>query len=121
MVKKRTPIRSSLRKRPRKLSTRRSRIVLSKEDYKALCSTVLARDEWKCRLCKRRSALHCHHIMYRSQGGDDASYNLITLCAGCHDAVHRVYVGLDVVDADRCADGDVAFTYLTEWRPGRLV
>jgi len=69
---------------------RRSRVKLPPEAYKELCFTVFSRDGWKCRCCKRRSGLHCHHIVFRSQGGDDSTENLITLCSTCHDSVHNV-------------------------------
>jgi hypothetical protein len=33
-------------------------------------------------------ALHRHHVRYRSKGGEDATKNLVTLCAYCHAAIH---------------------------------
>jgi 5-methylcytosine-specific restriction endonuclease McrA len=35
---------------------------------------------------KRR--LHAHHILFRAEGGEDALWNLITLCGSCHKALH---------------------------------
>ena len=33
--------------------------------------------------------LQVHHKQLRSQQGADNDLNLITLCAGCHEALHR--------------------------------
>ena len=49
---------------------------------------VCARDGWRCRFCKSRDALHIHHIIYRSQGGEDSLANLVTVCYHHHDMVH---------------------------------
>ena len=57
-------------------------------EYKALTLFVHSRDGWRCRFCHSRNALHAHHIIYRSQGGEDTSGNLITLCAKHHDLIH---------------------------------
>jgi 5-methylcytosine-specific restriction endonuclease McrA len=50
---------------------------------------VLARDNYRCRLCGDTNWLHAHHVRYRSEPGSthDLS-NLITLCAQCHNTVH---------------------------------
>lgn len=46
---------------------------------------VFARDNYTCQVCKKKSkALHAHHIVYRSKGGTDRAYNLITVCTDCH-------------------------------------
>lgn len=36
----------------------------------------------------RHSGLQAHHILRRSQSGDDCSANLCALCAACHRALH---------------------------------
>jgi len=41
----------------------------------------------ECRVCGR-PASHGHHLVYRSQGGDDYEGNIIPLCHVCHDKVH---------------------------------
>lgn len=33
--------------------------------------------------------LQVHHLKLRSRSGDDEEQNLITLCAECHEQVHR--------------------------------
>ena len=47
-------------------------------------------------LCQRPDCLEWvelgtppHHIILKSQGGEDTLENLITLCINCHDKVHR--------------------------------
>ena len=68
---------------------KRSRLKLGKDEYKRLSNAVLHRDKYKCRFCKTRNNLHVHHIVYRSQGGDDVDSNLCVLCDHCHDGIHR--------------------------------
>ena len=41
-----------------------------------------------CTVCERRTGTDPHHVTFRSQGGDDASYNLLWLCRICHDDIH---------------------------------
>lgn len=62
---------------------------LSPEQYQKVCLAVLTRDGWKCRNCGFRQTLHVHHVRYRSHGGEDDVPNLITICAECHDAIHK--------------------------------
>jgi 5-methylcytosine-specific restriction endonuclease McrA len=50
---------------------------------------VLRRDGWRCQSCGAMSHLEVHHRELRSQSGDDAEQNLITLCTRCHAIVHR--------------------------------
>ena len=38
--------------------------------------------------CGYGVSLEVHHIYYRSHGGPDEPWNLITLCRGCHEAAH---------------------------------
>ena len=52
---------------------------------------VLNRDGYTCQCCKGKhkdSKLEVHHIIYRSQGGNDDESNLITLCHTCHKNLH---------------------------------
>jgi hypothetical protein len=89
---------------------------LPPEEYKVLCRWVLDRDHWKCRRCAYRQALHTHHIIYRSAMGEDVSWNLITLCSTCHDAVHsgKLYIVVpegNFVGIGGGADGEVKFVW----------
>ncbi len=51
---------------------------------------ILKRDDFRCRICGRRSTdhvdveLHVHHIRPWAQGGVTEDLNLITLCHTCH-------------------------------------
>jgi HNH endonuclease len=51
---------------------------------------VLDRDEWKCSYpgCNGRRELHVHHIVFRSQGGQNAPWNCTVLCAFHHALLH---------------------------------
>jgi 5-methylcytosine-specific restriction endonuclease McrA len=89
---------------------------LEAEEYKAVCRTVLDRDAWKCRACGFRNGLCCHHIIFRSEMGEDASWNLVTLCVLCHSAVHdyKLFIGCaqgNFVGLGGGADGKLVFTW----------
>ena len=43
----------------------------------------------RCQSCGALANLEVHHRELRSQSGDDAEQNLITLCTRCHSVVHR--------------------------------
>jgi 5-methylcytosine-specific restriction endonuclease McrA len=68
---------------------KRSRLRLDSEPYEELRRQVLRRDGWRCQVCGSRQNLHVHHKQHRSQQGDDDDLNLITLCARCHEHLHR--------------------------------
>lgn len=53
---------------------------------------VLHRDGYKCQSgikVKHNNKLQVHHIIYQSNGGNDAPDNLITLCKDCHSNLHK--------------------------------
>jgi len=64
------------------------RIKLGKEVYRRLMKRVLERDGWRCQKCGALENLQVHHKIKRSQQGDDALANLVTLCVHCHMAEH---------------------------------
>jgi len=68
---------------------RMPRLRLPTAEYRALRNQVLKRDGWRCQLCGDQNNLHVHHINSRSSLGDDTMQNLITLCANCHENLHR--------------------------------
>jgi len=70
------------------LLSKRPRIRLRSEAYKALRREVLKRDGWKCQACGTIAGLEVHHLQRRSQLGDDSASNLITLCSECHRVLH---------------------------------
>lgn len=49
---------------------------------------VRQRDGNRCRWCGTELNLQVHHINYRSQGGPDEDWNLITLCDEHHRLAH---------------------------------
>jgi len=91
---------------------------LDAEAYKALCRSVLDRDEWKCRNpeCGLRNNLHVHHIIFRSELGEDVSWNLVTICSDCHNAVHDYTLYIECAPGNFIgvgggADGELRFTH----------
>jgi hypothetical protein len=36
-----------------------------------------------------------HHVLFRSRGGPDEAWNLVTLCEGCHRLLHEGFVALE--------------------------
>ena len=55
---------------------------------------ILARDGWRCAVPARgaRRNLHDHHIQFRSQGGNNAHGNRVTVCAWHH--LRGIHAGL---------------------------
>ena len=85
-------------------------------EYKKLCRQVLDRDGWRCRnpRCGWRQ-VSVHHIIFRSAGGLDESWNLVCLCELCHSAVHRYELFIECVPPNFAgigggADGIIRFT-----------
>jgi 5-methylcytosine-specific restriction endonuclease McrA len=71
-----------------RIPLKRLRIRLAPELYESLRQRVLRRDGWRCQSCGAMSHLEVHHREFRSQSGDDAEQNLITLCTACHAILH---------------------------------
>lgn len=51
---------------------------------------LLAFEYDECALCGLPGPLHMHHVLYRSQGGDDVRANIVALCQHCHHDIHMV-------------------------------
>ena len=88
------------------------------DEYKALCRRVWDRDGWRCRnpRCLMRNGLHCHHIIFRSEMGPDETWNCVTLCNVCHDAVHNYKLFIACAEGNHVgpgggADQKLVFTY----------
>jgi 5-methylcytosine-specific restriction endonuclease McrA len=64
------------------------RLRLDPECYQILHRSVLERDGWRCQVCGSLANLEVHHVKPRSQLGNDAEENLITLCWICHRQIH---------------------------------
>ena len=72
-----------------RIPSKSSRLRLAPKLYEHLRHQVLRRDGWRCQSCGTLANLKVHHRELRSQSGDDAEQNLITLCTRCHSIVHR--------------------------------
>lgn len=93
---------------------------LPEDEYHALCKAILQRDNWKCRSCGMRSGVCCHHIVFRSQGGEDTPENILVLCSACHDGIHKdvkygQYGLVIVLPAN--ANAEIVFVRRDGWRP----
>jgi 5-methylcytosine-specific restriction endonuclease McrA len=73
---------------------------LEGDAYKELIAKVFQRDKWTCRnpFCQSVRQLTPHHVVRRSQLGNDEIGNIITLCASCHDKVERHELEVEVTD-----------------------
>jgi hypothetical protein len=71
------------------IQARSPRFRLDSESYRELRRQVLVRDGWRCQNCGCMQHLQVHHLKFRSQSGQAEERNLITLCAPCHEGVHR--------------------------------
>jgi len=75
-------------KKPHKQQKKRSIPKKKKVKKKSnLKKRVLMADGF-CQYCGSNNAVSAHHIIFKSQGGDDSLDNLICLCFDCHRAVH---------------------------------
>ncbi len=73
----------------KKILPKEPRRKLDLQHYSALHLQILERDSWRCQACGNMQFLEVHHIQFRSHSGPDAEQNLITLCASCHDKLHK--------------------------------
>ena len=65
---------------------------------------VSARDV-SCRRCGSYYALHHHHILWRSRGGQHTTQNLVLVCAACHRLIHD-----HLLDVSGDADGTLIWS-----------
>ena len=73
----------------KEIPSKNPRLRLDATSYRELHRKVLKRDSWRCQFCSSMQNLQVHHLKFRSQLGGDEEQNLITLCADCHEQVHR--------------------------------
>jgi 5-methylcytosine-specific restriction endonuclease McrA len=95
-----------------RFQTRKARKLARDAHWREVCRLVDLRDGHRCRVCGRWTNPdsltllergHRHHLIYRSAGGPDESWNVATLCPECHDDEHsgkiRLTGNADVRDA----------------------
>lgn len=59
---------------------------------------IAEREKYRCRVCGKKcrygdpiaTRADAHHIIFASAGGPDESWNLVHLCRGCHDLIHKL-------------------------------
>lgn len=56
--------------------------------WQRIARYVRRRDGHRCAKCGRRGMLHVHHKRPVSRGGWHWPWNLVTLCASCHERAH---------------------------------
>lgn len=78
----------TLKERDRARKKARRLLGSSNEAGAELRAAIRERDGHRCRWCGARGGLEVHHILYRSQGGGNEGWNLITLCGACHRKAH---------------------------------
>ncbi|MDH2432298.1 group II intron reverse transcriptase/maturase [Pokkaliibacter sp. MBI-7] len=66
--------------------------MLNKLKYRKQVASLYTQQKGRCALCKepitKETGWHDHHIVYRSQGGDDTLKNRVLLHPVCHAQVH---------------------------------
>ena len=72
-------------KHTKKKSPERSKMEIS---FNRIRPQILNRDGNKCTECGSEKRLNVHHIVKRSEGGDNSRDNLVTLCYKCHTNKH---------------------------------
>jgi phage terminase large subunit GpA-like protein len=91
---------------------------LPTEAYHALVQSILKRDRWRCRACGYRANLAAHHVRFRSQGGEDSTQNLLILCSGCHEGLHRHSLEIKAHEGGEIdANLPVRFVRIGGWKP----
>jgi 5-methylcytosine-specific restriction endonuclease McrA len=59
---------------------------LASDRWKSLRGLVLRRDGYICQACLSAPASEVHHLVYNL--GHEAAFELVAVCAGCHDRLH---------------------------------
>lgn len=60
------------------------------DNWHTLRHDIYERDDYECCNCGRsKIELHAHHIVPLAKGGTNKKTNLITVCRGCHMAIHN--------------------------------
>jgi hypothetical protein len=65
-----------------------------------------------CRVCSDRafnSVIDPHHLVFREDNGDDVPDNIVPLCRGCHEALHRRAPAICRLLLTRLSDAEYAY------------
>lgn len=69
----------------------RRRIIATREQWQQIADEKMG----PCRICRRvesngsvQDRIEFHHLVRRSQGGDDVPDNIVPLCTMCHRQIH---------------------------------
>lgn len=92
---------------------------LPPKEYSLLIHKVLSRDGYRCQSCGFRGNLHVHHVWFRSHGGPDLLWNLVTLCECCHSGVHTAVKDGEYGLVVRTDMNGFTFIKAPWWRPGQ--
>jgi 5-methylcytosine-specific restriction endonuclease McrA len=74
------------------------RVTAEKAHERIVHQAVDVRDHHTCRVCDHYCSplavgllerSHRHHLVYKSAGGPTETWNLVTLCASCHNGEHQ--------------------------------
>jgi 5-methylcytosine-specific restriction endonuclease McrA len=76
------------RKRRRQEKKEAYALYLKSSTWKKIRAAALTRDRHTCRACGRRAEV-VHHIRYPAKLGQEKMEWLYSLCARCHDEIHR--------------------------------
>ena len=70
----------------------RRRINPSARQWETTRRDVFERDGYRCQQCGKAGRLEAHHVLHLASGGSNDLANLLTLCRGCHIAIHHAPV-----------------------------
>ena len=56
--------------------------------WSSIVEFINERDGYRCKECKSDKSIVVHHITFLSDGGNNNSDNLVTLCEKCHSGKH---------------------------------
>jgi 5-methylcytosine-specific restriction endonuclease McrA len=94
------------RKKPPRGWRTRGRKMATREEWTTLRAAKLG----PCRICETLvGPMEFHHLVPRSQGGDDVADNLVPLCAACHGGVTRRFQPDRFDLAANLTDGEYAY------------
>lgn len=61
---------------------------IKSDQWKALRKQVLARDGYRCQVCKTQRAAQVHHLTYE-RFRNELLEDLLSVCMTCHEAIHN--------------------------------